>query len=98
MPLEPRKVFVGGIPRSGVKPDDLKAHFARYCGHDEHGHRPLPRLRLRRVRRRRRGAGLQGEGGARLRRPQGEFILANNGLALAAAIFFLFASGCYDGS
>jgi hypothetical protein len=79
----PRKVFVGGIPRSGVKPDDLKAHFARYCGHDEPGHRPLPRLRLRRVRRRRRGAGLQGEGGA---------------LFLAAAIFFLFASGCYDGS
>jgi RNA-binding protein Musashi len=30
MPLEPRKVFVGGIPRSGVKSDDLKAHFARY--------------------------------------------------------------------
>lgn len=30
MALEPRKVFVGGIPRSGVKPDDLKAHFARY--------------------------------------------------------------------
>jgi RNA-binding protein Musashi len=30
MGLEPRKVFVGGIPRSGVTSDDLKAHFARY--------------------------------------------------------------------
>ncbi|GJM96765.1 hypothetical protein PR202_ga13628 [Eleusine coracana subsp. coracana] len=30
MALEPRKVFVGGIPRSGVKSDDLKAHFAAY--------------------------------------------------------------------
>jgi RNA-binding protein Musashi len=30
MGLEPRKVFVGGIPRSGVNSDDLRAHFARY--------------------------------------------------------------------
>ncbi|TVU44824.1 hypothetical protein EJB05_04284 [Eragrostis curvula] len=30
MTLEPRKVFVGGLPRSMVKTDDLKAHFARY--------------------------------------------------------------------
>jgi hypothetical protein len=60
------------------------------CGDDEPGHRALPRLRLRPVRRRCRGAesaGLEGEGQAHLRRPQGEFILANN--SLAAPIFLL---------
>jgi hypothetical protein len=50
-PLPP-KVFVGGIPRSVVKSNDLKAHFAHYgeeasggcCGHDEPEERPLLRL------------------------------------------------------
>ncbi|XP_062212542.1 uncharacterized protein LOC133913411 [Phragmites australis] len=28
--LEPRKIFVGGLPRSVVTPDGLRAHFARY--------------------------------------------------------------------
>lgn len=30
--LEPRKLFVGGLPRWGVTPERMRSHFARY-GH-----------------------------------------------------------------